>query len=74
MRAHTHTYTCIHTHAHTRTCIHMHTQGVGVRGISPHGSKCWLYYPEDDCPFYRTTVFSNYAKLNCPEDGKVWTV
>jgi hypothetical protein len=33
---------------------------------SPHGSKCWLYFPEDDCPFYRTTVFSNYAQSNCP--------
>jgi hypothetical protein len=33
---------------------------------SPHGSKCWLYFPEDNCPFYRTTVFSNYAESNCP--------
>jgi hypothetical protein len=33
---------------------------------SPHGSKCWLYFPEDDCPFYRATVFSNYAEGNCP--------
>lgn len=33
---------------------------------SPHGSKCWLYFPEDDCPYYRATVFSNYAAANCP--------
>jgi hypothetical protein len=33
---------------------------------SPHGSKCWLYFPEDDCPYYRATVFSNYAAGNCP--------
>jgi len=33
---------------------------------SPHGSKCWLYFPEHDCPFYRATVFSNYAEANCP--------
>lgn len=46
-----------------------HIVGVGIRGLSPHGSKCWLYYPENDCPFYRTTVFSNYAKENCPADG-----
>lgn len=43
-----------------------HIVGIGIRGKCPHGSKCWLYYPEDDCPFYRTTVFSNYAKENCP--------
>ena len=41
----------------------------GVRGQCPHGKKCWLYFPEDDCPFYRTTVFSHYAKKNCPEGG-----
>eukprot|EP01026_Neomeris_dumetosa_P049315 TRINITY_DN4291_c0_g3_i1.p4 TRINITY_DN4291_c0_g3~~TRINITY_DN4291_c0_g3_i1.p4 ORF type:complete len:132 (-),score=6.04 TRINITY_DN4291_c0_g3_i1:406-768(-) len=45
-----------------------HIVGIGIRGACPHGKKCWLYYPEDDCPFYRTTVFSNYAKKNCPSD------
>jgi hypothetical protein len=33
---------------------------------SPLGSKCWLYFPEANCPFYRATVFSNYAEGNCP--------
>ena len=41
----------------------------GIRGQCPHGLKCWLYFPEDDCPFYRTTVFSHYAKKNCPADS-----
>ncbi len=30
-----------------------HIIGVGIRGNCPHGTKCWLYFPEDDCPFYR---------------------
>jgi protoporphyrinogen oxidase len=30
-----------------------HIVGIGIRGTNPHGAKCWLYYPEDDCPFYR---------------------
>eukprot|EP00899_Mesostigma_viride_P028486 jgi/Mesvir1/8822/Mv02723-RA.1 len=47
-----------------------HIIGVGVRGHSPHDKKCWLYYPEDDCPFYRTTVFSHYAEANCPPANK----
>jgi len=46
-----------------------HIIGLGIRGAAPHGKKCWLYYPEGDCPFYRTTVFSHYAKRNCPDDG-----
>jgi hypothetical protein len=29
--------------------------------------SCWLYFPEDDCPFYRVTVFSNYSPNNCPQ-------
>jgi len=24
--------------------------------------------PEDDCPFYRATVFSNYSPYNCPQE------
>ena len=39
---------------------------VGVRGVNPHDLKCWLYFPEDNCPFYRATVFSHYAEANCP--------
>jgi hypothetical protein len=27
----------------------------------------WLYFPEDDAPFYRATIFSNYSKYNCPD-------
>ena len=42
---------------------------VFASGASPHGKKCWLYFPEDNCPFYRATVFSLYAKDNCPAEG-----
>lgn len=40
--------------------------GFGIRGHNPHGSKCWLYFPEPNCPFYRATVFSNYSPNNTP--------
>jgi protoporphyrinogen oxidase len=43
-----------------------HIIGLGLRGQNPHDTKCWLYYPEDDCPFYRCTVFSHYAAKNAP--------
>lgn len=45
-----------------------HIIGLGLRGQNPHDNKCWLYYPEDDCPYYRCTVFSHYAKKNVPAD------
>ncbi|KAI5287242.1 hypothetical protein KEM52_001685 [Ascosphaera acerosa] len=46
-----------------------HVVGVGVRGARPAaiGDKCWLYFPEDDCPFYRATIFSNYSPYNVPD-------
>jgi protoporphyrinogen oxidase len=45
-----------------------HVIGVGIRGERPEriGDKCWLYFPEDDCPFYRATIFSNYSPNNQP--------
>jgi len=43
-----------------------HIIGLGIRGMCPHGNKCWLYFPEPDCPFYRATVFSHYAPSNVP--------
>lgn len=46
-----------------------HIVGLGLRGSNPHGDKCWMYYPEDDCPYYRCTVFSHYAKKNAPADN-----
>ncbi|KAF7163876.1 hypothetical protein CNMCM5623_008593 [Aspergillus felis] len=49
-----------------------HVIGVGIRGSRPEriGDKCWLYFPEDNCPFYRATIFSNYSPYNQPEASK----
>ncbi|CAJ2511507.1 Uu.00g071320.m01.CDS01 [Anthostomella pinea] len=54
-----------------------HVIGVGLRGERPEriGDKCWLYYPEDNCPFYRATIFSNYSPYNQPQaDVKLPTI
>jgi len=50
--------------------------GIGLRGQPPPAlrTKCWMYFPESDCPFYRTTVFSNYSPNNVPESGKYWSL
>ena len=51
--------------------------GVGIRGKRPEriGDKCWLYFPEDDAPFYRATIFSNYSDYNTPQpDVKLPTI
>jgi len=47
------------------------TIGVGLKGEPPEKlrTKCWMYFPEDDNPFYRVTVFSNYSPNNAPPGG-----
>lgn len=52
-----------------------HIIGLGIRGENPHDKKCWMYYPEENCPYYRCTVFSHYAEGNCPQaDTKLPTL
>mmetsp|Transcript_21479 Transcript_21479/g.19544 ORF Transcript_21479/g.19544 Transcript_21479/m.19544 type:complete len:493 (-) Transcript_21479:1185-2663(-) len=46
-----------------------HIVGIGLRGVNPHDTKCWLYYPESDCPYYRCTVFSHYGIGNVPNEN-----
>ncbi|WP_295393318.1 FAD-dependent oxidoreductase [uncultured Thiodictyon sp.] len=54
----------------------VHVVGIGLRGQPPAAlrTKCWMYFPEDDCPFYRVTVFSNYSPNNTPEPGSTWSL
>ncbi|HVY25560.1 MAG TPA: FAD-dependent oxidoreductase [Polyangiaceae bacterium] len=55
-----------------------HIIGVGLTGEMPEKltKKCWMYFPEDNCPFYRVTVFSNYSPNNVPDpqSGKYWSL
>ncbi|KAL7754250.1 hypothetical protein RI367_000231 [Sorochytrium milnesiophthora] len=48
-----------------------HVIGIGIRGKRPDriDDKCWLYFPEDDSPFYRATIFSNYSPYNQPAEN-----
>ncbi len=50
--------------------------GIGVEGKVPAQlqSKSWIYFVEDEFPFYRITVFSNYSPNNVPKPGKQWSL
>lgn len=50
--------------------------GIGLEGQPAEAlkKKCWMYFPEDDCPFYRVTVFSNYSRHNVPRPGEQWSL
>ena len=53
-----------------------HIVGIGLKGKPKEelASKCWMYFPEDNCPFYRVTVFSNYSPNNVPDITKNWSL
>lgn len=53
-----------------------HVVGIGLTGQPPAHLKhqCWMYFPEDDCPFYRVTVFSNYSPYHVPQPGRQWSL
>jgi protoporphyrinogen oxidase len=53
-----------------------HVIGIGLKGApGPHlQRKCWMYFPEDQVPFYRVTVFSNYSPHNVPDISNYWSL
>lgn len=54
----------------------VHVVGIGLKGAPPPhlSTKCWMYFPEDNCPFYRATVFSNYSPNNVPDISRYWSL
>lgn len=53
-----------------------HIVGVGLNGQVPEAlrTKCWMYFPEAQVPFYRATVFSNYSPHNVPDATRHWSL
>ncbi|MEW5917279.1 MAG: FAD-dependent oxidoreductase [Gemmatimonadota bacterium] len=53
-----------------------HIIGVGFQGQPPADlrTKCWMYFPEPETPFYRATVFSNYSPNNVARPGEQWSL
>lgn len=54
----------------------VHTIGVGVEGQPPDNlaTKCWMYFPESNSPYFRVTVFSNYSPNNVARPGCQWSL
>ncbi|SDN44112.1 UDP-galactopyranose mutase [Desulfonauticus submarinus] len=42
--------------------------GIGINHLKKN-DKCWMYFPENNCPFYRVTNFHNYSPNNTPRPG-----
>lgn len=54
---------------HSGSCI----VGVGIAQPSP-STKCWMYFPEDNCPFYRVTYLSNYSPDVVPDATRQYSL
>ncbi len=50
--------------------------GLGCEGPKPAmlKEKSRLYFPENNCPFYRVTVFSDYSPHHVPHPEKQWSL
>lgn len=50
--------------------------GVGLDGKVPDHlkTKCWMYFPDANSPYYRVTVFTNYSPNNAPRPGEQWSL
>lgn len=47
--------------------------GIGIKKPCP-SKKCWIYFPEDNCCFYRVTYFSNYSPDNVPDPERYYSL
>jgi protoporphyrinogen oxidase len=47
--------------------------GVGIAQPTP-SRKCWIYFPESDCPFYRLTYLSNYSPEVVPNAASQYSL
>jgi len=47
--------------------------GIGIKKPCP-SKKCWVYFPEADCCFYRVTYFSNYSPNNVPDPNDYYSL
>lgn len=54
---------------HSGSCI----VGIGVNQPSP-SPKCWMYFPEENSPFYRVTYLSNYSPDVVPDATKQYSM
>jgi protoporphyrinogen oxidase len=50
-----------------------HIVGVGLGQPAP-SKKCWMYFPEDNSPFYRVTYLSNYSPEVVPDASRNYSL
>lgn len=47
--------------------------GIGIERPCP-STKSWMYFPEENCPFYRVTYLSNYSPRMTPDPERYYSL
>lgn len=47
--------------------------GIGIRRPCP-STRSWMYFADDDCPFYRVTYLSNYSPFMTPDKERHYSL
>ena len=54
----------------THNSVYVAGVGLDIKEEKERNSRCWMYYPESDSPFYRVTNFHNYSPNNVARPGE----
>jgi len=47
--------------------------GIGINKPCP-SNKSWMYFPDNNCPFFRATYLFNYSPNNVPDKEKYYSL
>ena len=64
---------CVRTQAARLRHSGSYIVGVGIRQPCP-SSKCWMYFPDSNSPFYRLTYLSNYSPEVVPDPERQYSI
>jgi len=54
--------------------IGLKSRARGGAGAGTPDTKSWMYFPEDNCPFYRVTYLSNYSPNMTPDKDNYYSL
>ena len=54
----------------THNSVYVGGVGLDIKDEAERNSRCWMYYPENNSPFYRVTNFHNYSPNNVARPGE----
>nr|WP_287411369.1 FAD-dependent oxidoreductase [Pseudodesulfovibrio sp.] len=54
----------------THNSVYVAGVGMDIKNDAELNSRCWMYYPESNSPFYRVTNFHNYSPNNVAKPGQ----